>query len=75
VFEPGKSPVKVWPEILDIFFLGDLHVVYMDLGEGEARFSYGECDGDLLGSVSFHSPLFYTSFELQSCWFAVPVKQ
>jgi hypothetical protein len=31
-FAPGKSPVKVQPEILDIFFLGEFNVVYMDWG-------------------------------------------
>jgi hypothetical protein len=29
-----KSPVKLQPEILDFFFLGELHVVYMDWGGG-----------------------------------------
>jgi hypothetical protein len=54
VFVSGKSPVKVHPEILDIFFLGELHIIYMDLG---AHFSWcGECDTDRLRSVSFHSP-------------------
>jgi hypothetical protein len=32
VFVPGKSPAKVQAEILDIFFLGNLYVVYMDWG-------------------------------------------
>jgi hypothetical protein len=27
-----KFPVKVQPEILDIFFLEELHIVYMGLG-------------------------------------------
>jgi hypothetical protein len=27
VFVPGKSPVKVYPKILDMFFLGELHIV------------------------------------------------
>jgi hypothetical protein len=54
---PDKSSVKVQPEILDIFFLGELHVVYMDRGGGGACFySYGECDVDRLGSVSLYSP-------------------
>jgi hypothetical protein len=53
-FAPDKSPVKVQLEILDIFFLGELHIVYMDRG---ARFlSYGESDVYQFGSVSFHSP-------------------
>jgi hypothetical protein len=34
VLVPDKSPVKVQPEILDIFFLGEFHVVYMDGGGG-----------------------------------------
>jgi hypothetical protein len=29
----GKSPVTVWPKVLDTF-LGELHVVYMDQGGG-----------------------------------------
>jgi hypothetical protein len=32
VLVPDKCPVKVQPEILDIFFLGELHIVYMDHG-------------------------------------------
>jgi hypothetical protein len=52
VFVPGKSPVKVQPEILDIFF-GELYIVYVDR---EARFtSYVECNMGQLGSVSFCS--------------------
>jgi hypothetical protein len=31
VFVPGKSPVKMQSEILDIF-LGELHIVYLDQG-------------------------------------------
>jgi hypothetical protein len=54
VFVPVKSPVKEQPEILDILFLRELHVSYMDW---EARSpSYGECDMDRLGFVSFYSP-------------------
>jgi hypothetical protein len=34
VFVPGKSPVKVQPKIVDIFFLWELHIVYMDRGGG-----------------------------------------
>jgi hypothetical protein len=33
VFVLGKFPVKVQPEILDVF-LGELHVVYMAGGRG-----------------------------------------
>jgi hypothetical protein len=60
VLVPGKSHVKVQPEILDIFFLGELHVVYMDWwGGGGAHFSScGGCDVDRFGPVSFYSPLF-----------------
>jgi hypothetical protein len=43
--------------------------------ERGARFSYGECDADRLGSVSFYSPFFKTSFGLQVGWFVVCVKQ
>jgi hypothetical protein len=51
VFVPGKSRVKVQPEIVDIF-LGVLYVVYMDWG---ARFSSsGQCDVDRLGFISFN---------------------
>jgi hypothetical protein len=71
MFVPDKSPVKMYPEILDIFS-GELHVVYMDRG----TFSMcGECDVDRLGSVSFHSPFFKTNFGLQVSWFTVSVKQ
>jgi hypothetical protein len=31
---PSKSAVKVQPKILDIFSLGELHIVYMDRGRG-----------------------------------------
>jgi hypothetical protein len=37
MFDPGKSPVKVLAEILDIFFLGELHIVYMDRGHVSFR--------------------------------------
>jgi hypothetical protein len=30
VFVPGKSPVKEQPKILDIIFLGVLHVAFME---------------------------------------------
>jgi hypothetical protein len=51
VFAPGKSPVKVQPEILDILF-EELPVVYMNRGP---RFSScGECYVDRLGTVSFY---------------------
>jgi hypothetical protein len=44
-------------------------------GGGGARFSScGECDVELLGSVSYHST-YLTSFWLQVGWFAVCVKQ
>jgi hypothetical protein len=53
---PGEPPVKVQPEILDVFFLAELHIVYMDR---TARFSSrNECDVVRHGSVSFHSPFF-----------------
>jgi hypothetical protein len=31
---PGKTPVKVQPEIMGIFFLGELQFDYMDWGGG-----------------------------------------
>jgi hypothetical protein len=47
VFAPGKSPIEVQTEILDIILLRKVYVVYMDLRAG---FSLcGECDMDLLG--------------------------
>jgi hypothetical protein len=55
VFVPGKSPVKVLPEILGIFS-GESHSLYTYRG---ARFSScSECDIDRLGFVDFHSPFF-----------------
>jgi hypothetical protein len=54
MFVPGKSPVKVQPKVLDIIIWGELQVVYVD--RGALFFSYGECDVDRLGSVSFYSP-------------------
>jgi hypothetical protein len=57
MLEAEASPVKVQPEILDIFFLGELHTVYMDRGRGGASFSsFSECDVNRLGTVSFHPP-------------------
>jgi hypothetical protein len=40
MFVPGKSPVKMQHEILDIIFLGELHVVYTDQGRGEGKFLF-----------------------------------
>jgi hypothetical protein len=34
---PGKSPVKMQPVILDIFFLGELHTVCMYRGQVSLR--------------------------------------
>jgi hypothetical protein len=34
VIVAGKSPAKWQPKILDIFFSGELHAVYMDGGGG-----------------------------------------
>jgi hypothetical protein len=57
--------------MLDTFFLGELHIVYKDLG---ASFSLsGECDVQLV-SISFYSS-FLTSFLLQLGWFAFSKKQ
>jgi hypothetical protein len=44
----------VQPEILDIFFLGELHIVYMDWGAHSS--SCGECCTDRPESVSSYSP-------------------
>jgi hypothetical protein len=56
VIVPAKSPVKVYPKILDIFFLGELHIVYMDWG---ACFSScSECYVDRLEFVGYGSPFF-----------------
>jgi hypothetical protein len=53
VFVPGESPVKVYSQILDIVFLGELCVVYIDR---ETHFSLcGECIVDRHRSVSFYS--------------------
>jgi hypothetical protein len=53
---PGKFPVKVQPKIFDIFFLGELHIIYTDRG---LRFSScSECYMDRLGFIGFHSPFF-----------------
>jgi hypothetical protein len=49
------SPLKVQPEIPDIFILGELHVVYLDLGGGHFSLC-GECDFGRFGPVSFYSP-------------------
>jgi hypothetical protein len=54
VFAPGKSPVEVQPEILDVFLLRKVYAVYMDWRAGFS--SCGECDMDLLEFVSFYSP-------------------
>jgi hypothetical protein len=57
VFVPGKSPIKVYPEIFDIF-LRELRIVYMDRGACLSLCS--ECYVDRLGFVGFHSPFFKT---------------
>jgi hypothetical protein len=49
VFAPGKSPVEVQPEILDVFLLRKVHIVYMDWWAGFS--SCGERDIDRLGFV------------------------
>jgi hypothetical protein len=72
VFAPGKSPVKAQPEILDIFIMGELHVVYMDVGAKSLRvMNVTWTDFDSL-ALFF---IFKTSFGLQVGWFAVSVKQ
>jgi hypothetical protein len=56
MFVPGKSSVKVEPEIFDILFLGELHIVDMDRWAG--RTSCNEGDMSRLGFIGFHSPFF-----------------
>jgi hypothetical protein len=56
VFAPGKSPVEVQPEILDIFLLRKVYVVYVDWRAGFC--SCGECDMDRLGFIVFYPPFF-----------------
>jgi hypothetical protein len=53
VFAPGKSPVEVQPEILDIILLRKMYVVYVDWRGG---FFLCECDMDHLGFISFYLP-------------------
>jgi hypothetical protein len=54
VFAPGKSPVKVQPEILAIFLLRKVYVVYVDWWAG---FSLcGACDVEQLGFINFYPP-------------------
>jgi hypothetical protein len=54
VFAPGYSPLDVQPEILDIFLLREVYVIYVDWGAGFS--SCGECDMDRLGFVRFYPP-------------------
>jgi hypothetical protein len=49
VFAPGKSPVEVQPETLDIFLLRKVYVAYMDWADFS---SSGKCDMGRLGFVS-----------------------
>jgi hypothetical protein len=56
MFVLGKSPVEVQPEILDIFLLKKVYVVYMDWWAGFS--SCRECEVDHLGFVSFSPPSF-----------------
>jgi hypothetical protein len=50
VFAPGKSPVEVQPETLDIYLLRKVYADYVDWGPGFS--SCGECDMDRLGFKS-----------------------
>jgi hypothetical protein len=70
---PGKSPVEVQPEILDIILLRKVYVIYMDWWVGLSLL--GECDMDRLGFVGFHPPISLTIFVLHLGGFAVSVKQ
>jgi hypothetical protein len=55
VFVPGKSPVKVQPEILDTILLRKVAIVHIYWGAG---FSFcGECDMDRLRFISFYPPV------------------
>jgi hypothetical protein len=50
---PNKSSVKILPKVLDIFFVGKLHIIYMNRG---TRFSSsGESDMSRIKTVGFHS--------------------
>jgi hypothetical protein len=56
VFAPGKSPVEVQPEILDVILLRKVYIVYV---VWQAGFSLcGECDMGQLGFNSFYPPSF-----------------
>jgi hypothetical protein len=70
-FAPGKSPVEVQPEILDIL-LRKVYTVYMDWG----RFSLRVVNVTWtdLHSLAFILHLL-TIFVLRQGWFAVSVKQ
>jgi hypothetical protein len=46
VIVPGKSPVEIQPEIIDIFLMKKVYLVCV----------YGECDMDQLLFISFYPP-------------------
>jgi hypothetical protein len=52
VFAPGKSHIEVHPEILDIFLLRKVYVVYVAWQTGSSLCD--ECDMDRLGFISFY---------------------
>jgi hypothetical protein len=52
VFGPGKSPVEMQPDILDIFLLRKVYVVYVDWWSGFS--SCGECDMDRFVFIGFY---------------------
>jgi hypothetical protein len=66
---PGRSPVKVQPEILGIFFLGEMHVVYVDRGTRVMNVTWIEFD-----PLAFILH-FLNQFGFEVGWFALCVKQ
>jgi hypothetical protein len=65
-------PCRVQPELLGISLLRKVYVVY----DWQSDFSsFGECDMDRLGFVSFLSSNSLTIFVFRLGWFAVSVKQ
>jgi hypothetical protein len=54
VFAPGKSPVEMQLEILDILLLRKVYAVYVDWRAGFC--SCGECDMGRLGFIIFYPP-------------------
>jgi hypothetical protein len=72
MFVPGKSPVKVQPEILDIFFLGSC-TLFIWTGVHISLCVVNVTRTDL-DPLAFILNFFKTSFGLQLGWIAVSVK-